>query len=112
MTNHLEWHNHAFIDENNIVIDVAVFDEWAHNHQLLEAIKFSIGAKEVICCCTFGIANIGDEWTGLQFKPKNLFPSWIWDDSSKKWKAPVSMPEDGFYIWREETKSWEPVPQE
>ena len=62
MIEHLEWHQHAFIDENNDVINVAVFDEWAHNHQLLEDVKISIGASEVICCCQYGIAGIGDKW--------------------------------------------------
>lgn len=62
MIEHLEWHQHAFIDENNIVIDVAVFDEWAHNHQLLEDIRAEKGATKVICCCQFGLAGIGDRW--------------------------------------------------
>lgn len=60
--NHLEWHKHAFIDDNNVVINVAVFDEWAHEHQLLEDIRINMGAKQVVCCCTFGLGNVGDTW--------------------------------------------------
>jgi hypothetical protein len=59
---HLEWHEHAFLDANNIVINVSVFDESAHNHQLLEDVKASIGASKVICCCQYGIAGIGRQW--------------------------------------------------
>lgn len=59
---HLEWHNHAFLDENNIVINVSVFDESAHNHQLLEDVKESIGAFKIVCCCQHGIVGIGRQW--------------------------------------------------
>lgn len=62
MTEHLEWHQHAFLDENNIVINVAVFDEWAHNHQLLEDIKNAHGASRIICCCQYGLAGVGRQW--------------------------------------------------
>ena len=62
MTNHLEWHQHAFIDENNIVKLVAVFDEWAHNHQLLDDICAQNGTTKAICCCQYGLADIGDSW--------------------------------------------------
>jgi hypothetical protein len=107
---HLEWHNHAFIDENNIVIDVAVFDEWAHDHQLLEDAKILLGAAEVICCCTFGIASIGDEWTGSEFRPQNPFASWTWDSSNKQWQAPTPMPtEDKLYYWSENDLEWQEV---
>lgn len=104
--NHLEWHQHAFIDENNIVKNVAVFDEWAHDHQLLEDIRIANNAKQTVCCCTFGLANIGDTWTGTEFRPPQPFSSWSWNDSKKQWQAPTSMPEDGFYIWKEDIKSW------
>lgn len=62
MTTHLEWHQHAFLDKNNIVINVAVFEEWAHNHQLIEDTKAALGAAKVICCCQYGPAGIGNEW--------------------------------------------------
>jgi len=59
---HSEWHEHAFLDANNVVINVLVFDESAHNHQLLEDIKNSIGASKVICCCQYGIVGVGRQW--------------------------------------------------
>jgi hypothetical protein len=59
---HLEWHNHAFLDENNFVILVAVFAESAHNHQLLEDTKVSIGAFKIVCCCQHGITDVGRQW--------------------------------------------------
>jgi len=107
MIEHLEWHNHAFIDENNIVINVAVFDENAHNSQLIEDVQQSLSAKQAICCCTFGMAQVGSIWTGTEFIPPSPYPSWIWDVIKKEWVAPISEPIDGgMYRWDEPTKSW------
>jgi hypothetical protein len=108
MINHLEEHQHAFIDENSIVINVAIFNESAHDSQLLNDIKNSIGADDVVCCCTFGIAYIGGDWTGQEFRSKPLYLSWVWDTVTKQWNAPIPMPIDGdFYIWNEESLSWD-----
>jgi hypothetical protein len=73
---HLEWHEHAFLDENDIVINVAVFDELSHNHQLLENVKISLGASKVICCCQNGIASIGMQW----------------DSTTNSWIPPLGYP--------------------
>lgn len=105
-TTHLEWHNHAFIDENNIVINVAVFDESAHNSQLLEDIKTQFNATKIICCCEYGIAHIGTVWTGSEFIPAKPYDSWIWNPNIKDWESPIPMPEDDIYNWDEEGKVW------
>ena len=117
---HLDWHNHAFIDENNKVIDVAVFQESDHDTDILETIRKSLGAKQTICCCTFGMAGIGCSWTGTDFRSPAPFLSWIWNTTNKEWEAPVAKPIDGgMYIWNENTKNWleltppdEPVPND
>ena len=59
---HLEFHQHAFLDSNNVVILVAVFDTLAHDHQLLEDVKNANNASKIICCCKYGICGIGDTW--------------------------------------------------
>jgi hypothetical protein len=59
---HLEWHQHAFLDENNKVISVSVFQEDSHNHQLLEDVRVLLNALKIVCCCKFGIPKIGDSW--------------------------------------------------
>ena len=42
------------------------------------------------------------------FIPLKPFASWILDESSCLWTAPVPRPEDGqIYIWNEETGSWQ-----
>jgi len=107
--NHLEFHQHAFLDINNVVILVAVFDDWAHDHQLLEDLRISNNAEKVICCCEYGLANIEDTWTGIKFQPKQPFLSWIWNDTLNAWESPTPMPENGIYNWDEETISWKEI---
>lgn len=41
------------------------------------------------------------------FIPPKPYPSWILDDFSCLWKAPIPYPNDGQrYAWDEETQSW------
>lgn len=40
------------------------------------------------------------------FIPPQPFPSWILEEETCLWAAPVKMPEDGIYGWSEETLSW------
>jgi hypothetical protein len=40
------------------------------------------------------------------FIPPQPFPSWILEEETCLWTAPVKMPEDGIYGWSEETLSW------
>jgi hypothetical protein len=60
--NHLAEHPHAFLDENNIVVQIAAFSEDAHGSELLDAIKAEHENFKVVCCCTFGKPYIGDTW--------------------------------------------------
>lgn len=50
------------------------------------------------------------------FIPPQPFPSWALNEETCLWDAPVPHPGDGkFYIWDEETTSWqmvEPQPEE
>ena len=85
---HLEYHQHAFLDADNKVINVAVFEESAHGSQLLEDIKTIYQATTVMCCCDHGSAYVGGDWDGTQFRPPmpivkgQLF---FWDDTAKVW---------------------------
>lgn len=41
------------------------------------------------------------------FYPPSPFPSWVMNESTWLWEAPIPMPVDGkTYNWNEETKSW------
>jgi len=62
---HLEFHEHAFIDNNNVVINVIVFSESDNNSELLNNVLNEIpNAVKTICCCTFGKGIIGQSWDG------------------------------------------------
>jgi len=44
------------------------------------------------------------------FIPVKPFNSWLLDESTAQWKAPVDMPTDGKrYLWNEESKSWDAI---
>lgn len=57
--------DYAFINDNNTVINICVFDE--HNEETLEIIKNHLSAKEYISCNEFGVAQIGGTWNGEFF---------------------------------------------
>ena len=109
--NHLEFHPHAFINENSIVVSVAVFDESAHDTNLIENVRIANGWKQAVCCCTFGLGNVGDTWTGTEFQTVSYNKGWIWDSHTKTWKPPTPMPEDGpLYRWDNDTENWIEIP--
>ena len=46
------------------------------------------------------------------FIPPKPFPSWVLNESTCLWEAPVPMPTDGQrYTWNESTLSWDVVPE-
>ena len=54
-------------------------------------------------------ADIGDTYDSEadRFIPPSPFPSWVFDEDSYAWIAPVQYPEDGLvYKWDEATTSW------
>ena len=63
--------------------------------------------------------NIRKNYAGIGFKydqtrdafiPPKPFGSWILNETTCLWEAPVSKPDDGQnYKWNEETKSWDLV---
>jgi len=47
------------------------------------------------------------------FIPPQPFPSWVLNEETCLWDAPVAMPDDGkFYNWDEAAVSWVAVPTE
>jgi hypothetical protein len=46
------------------------------------------------------------------FIPPKPFNSWLLDEDTCLWNAPVAYPDDGGrYVWNEETTSWDAVPE-
>jgi len=47
------------------------------------------------------------------FIPPKPFNSWLLDEDTCLWNAPVAYPDDGGrYVWNEETTSWDAVPED
>ena len=63
----------------------------------------------------FNYAGIGFTYDEARdaFIPPKPFESWVLDEATCLWEAPVPYPEDGKdYRWDEETQSWVEVPSE
>jgi hypothetical protein len=116
----------AKLDENNVVIDVAV----VNNIEILSA----DGSESEVMGVAFlirwsgGYSNwkqtsyngkIRKNYAGIgytydsdrdAFIPPQPFPSWVLNEETCRWDAPVAMPTDGQrYNWDESTTSWDLV---
>jgi len=59
-------------------------------------------------------AGIGYKWdeTRNAFVPPSPYPSWVLNDSTCLWEAPVAYPDDGDpYLWDEDARNWTPAPE-
>ena len=43
------------------------------------------------------------------FVPPKPFASWVLNEETAQWNAPVPMPEEGMWTWDEDTVSWKEV---
>lgn len=112
----------AQLDDNNIVTQVIV----VHNNDCQIGGIESEEVGIVFCKTLFGATtkwkqtsyngNIRKNYAGIGFNydqsrdafisPKP-FASWLLDENTCRWEAPVPMPTDGkMYNWNEETTSW------
>jgi hypothetical protein len=111
--------HYAFLDENNVVTEVIVgIDET----ELIEGKDPEVWYGEFrnqTCKRTSYNANIRKNYAGIGFTydseldafiaPKP-FASWVLNEETAQWEAPVARPEgEGNYVWNEETTSWEVV---
>lgn len=53
-------------------------------------------------------AGIGYTYDALRdaFIPPQPYPSWVLDEATCRWKAPVPMPPGGPWVWDEELEEW------
>jgi hypothetical protein len=45
------------------------------------------------------------------FIPPKPYASWVLDEETCLWNAPVAMPTDGQYRWNEDILNWEEIPE-
>ena len=101
----------AEIDENNIVLRVLVGNNSEPDEG--EAFMNSLGGTWVKTSYNATIrknyAGIGMSYDAERdaFIAPKPFDSWILDEETCRWEAPVAYPTDGImYVWDEETTNW------
>lgn len=113
----------AQLDNNNNVIQVIV----VHNNELLENGVESESKGIAFCQSLFGgnwkqtsyNGNIRKNYAGIGFTydtardafiPPKPYASWVLDEDTCRWQAPVQYPtDDKRYNWNESTLSWDEV---
>ena len=111
--------HYAFLDANNIVTEVIVgVDET----ELIEGKEPEIWYSEFrgqVCKRTSYNGNIRKNYAGIGFTydeardafiPPKPYESWLLDEDTCQWTAPIPYPEDGLmYQWDEEQGDWTPI---
>ena len=109
--------HYAFLDDNNIVTEVIV---GRHEYETVDGISdwetYYGEIRNQRCVRTSYNNNIRKNYAGIgytyddgrdAFIPPRPYPSWVLNDDTCLWDAPVSKPNDGQpYVWDEDTTSW------
>ena len=61
-----------------------------------------------------GFAFVGGSYDADRdaFIPPTPFPSWVLDEDTCQWVAPIAYPAEGDHVWDEETTDWIEVQNE
>lgn len=107
--------HYAFLDNNNIVTEVIVgIDET----ELIEGKDPATWYGEFrgqACKRTSYNGNIRKNYAGIgylydaerdAFLAPQPYPSWILDEATCRWNAPVTKPATGEYLWDEASVNW------
>ena len=111
--------HYAFLDENNIVTEVITgIDET----ELIDGLHPEIwygNFRNQVCKRTSYNGNYRKNYAGVgmyydenrdAFYYPQFFSSWILNEETCLWEAPIPMPIDGkLYSWNEENLAWEEV---
>jgi len=118
--------HYAFINDDNLVVEVITgvdetetvngitgTDSWeqfyASQRPGLTCRRTSYNSR-----IRFNYAGIGYSYDAARdaFIPPKPYPSWVLNDSTCLWDAPVPYPTDGQdYDWNEDDQTWQPRPQ-
>lgn len=113
----------AHLDENSFVINVIVVNnavlnntEFPFSEQIGVDFCKSLYGQDTIWKQTSYNASFRKNFAGIgytydstrdAFIPPKPYPSWLLNESTCTWDAPVPYPNDGkVYIWDENTLSW------
>ena len=116
--------HYAFLDENNVVTEVIPgrdegenevdWEQWygEFRTQVCKRTSYNTqGGKHLLGGTPFrkNYAGIGYTYDSVRdaFIPPQPFSSWVLNEETCQWGAPVAMPDDGrLYSWDEATTSW------
>jgi hypothetical protein len=112
--------HYAFLDENNIVTEVIT---GRHEDEVVDGISdweaYYGNLRGQRCVRTSYNANIRKNYAGIGFRydddldafiPPQPYPSWILNEDTAQWEAPIPYPDDDLmYSWNEELGDWEPI---
>jgi hypothetical protein len=112
--------HYAFLDDDNIVTEVIVGrdeDEVVDGISDWEAFYGELRSQR--CLRTSYNNNIRKNFAGIGFTydevrdafiPPQPSPSWVLNETTCRWDAPVAYPDDGLrYNWDEASQSWQEV---
>ena len=109
--------HYAFLDENNIVMDVIVGIDETELIDGLDPETWYGNFRGQTCKRTSYNGNIRKNYAGIGFTydairdafiPPKPFNSWLLNESTCLWESPKPYPTDGFsYSWNESTLAWE-----
>jgi hypothetical protein len=98
------------VDENEGIYD---WEQWYSAETRLTAKRTSYNTQGGVH--TLGGTPFRKNYAGIgytydpqrdAFIPPKPYPSWVLNEDTCLWDAPVSMPTDGIYQWDEATTSW------
>jgi hypothetical protein len=109
--------HYALLDENNIVTEVITGrDEWEVVGQIKDWERYYGAIRGQECKRTSYNGNIRKNFAGVgytydedrdAFIPLRPYDSWVLDEETCQWEAPIPYPEDGvMYEWDEEATDW------
>jgi hypothetical protein len=111
--------HYAFLNDNNIVTEVIVGIEETELIEGLDPETWYANFRGQTCKRTSYSGNIRKNYAGIGFTydadldafiAPRPFDSWILDEETCQWVAPVAYPTDGFtYVWNENKREWELV---
>ena len=108
--------HYAFLDNNNIVTEVIVGIHETETIEGLDTETWYGNFRGQACKRTSYNNNYRKNYAGIGYtydstrdafiSPKP-YSSWVLDETTCRWEAPVAYPTDGKrYTWNEETLSW------
>ena len=108
--------HYAFLDENNVVTEVIVGIDETELIEGLDPETWYGNFRGQVCKRTSYNGNYRKNYAGFgyiydagrdAFIPPKLFQSWILDEDTARWEAPVAYPTDGLtYSWNEDELAW------